>query len=380
MSTRARVGLGVLVLAAAPAAIIGCFGSTKGSPGGDASFDVSSGLDVDVPDGSDDVTLDVTVMDAMPPEASVEAAVDSGTPPVDAAQPEAEAGPPVLEVLTTGFISPLVMAVDPSFIYVLESATPSDDSGYNGGVRRCPIGGCGANPPTVIVASASLPGGMALSGNTLFWSDAFQYILSCDVTGVLPCTGTQFVDMLDDSGGATFPTQLWVYGGRLYWFVDFGNDRMIATCPVTGCSAGYPKPVMYAGNGTTLSGTANTGLAIDGSYAYVSLFTGGPIYRYAMTSPESADITTETALGAPDDAGVITPFATHDLDLDGTWLRWADSNGTTVDGCTTPACNPIVNVATGRVMPYATRHDANYVYGVDQGVGLYGGVLWRLHK
>jgi len=376
------VGLGVVVLLSAPLAVIDCFGGSSASPQADASFDTGSGIDSSFAETGDDASS----------EAPAEAAVDSGvgadtsTPDVQDAQPgvEAEAGAPVVEVIAQGIIGPIALAVDPSFIYVLESATPNDDSGNTGGIRRCPIGGCGASAPTVVVPTASVPGGMALSGTTLFWSDAFQFILSCDVSTV-PCTGTQFVDMLDDAGDVsapTFPTQLWVLGSHLYWMVQYGSDRAIETCPVTGCSSGYPKTVMYAGAGATLSGSATAGLAVDGSYAYVSLFTGGPIYRYTMTSAETADITTETVLGS----GSTTPWGAHDLDLDGTWLRWAESEsadggvGNRVAGCTAPGCNPVVDVATGRVYPYTVRHDATYIYGGDQGAAWNAGILWRLHK
>ena len=379
MASRARLGLGVLVLSIAPLAVLDCFNSSAGNPGPDASFDSTGFVDGFGSEAGDDAVAEGSAS---------EAATDTGSPPVDSGVPEAqvadaEAGPPVLEVIGQNLYAPIAMAVDSQFIYFLESALPPDaGTNYTGGIRRCPLAGCGSGGPTVVVPGAVIPGGMALSGTSLFWSDSFQYILTCDVSTV-PCTGTQFVDILDtqgDAGDPTFPTQLWVNGTHLYWFVELNNDsdRAILTCPVTGCAAtaGYPKTVLYAGPGTTLYQANTSGLAIDGSFAYVSLFSGGPILRYAMTSAETADITTETQLGG----ATATPGAAHDLDLDGTWLRWADSNGTTVSGCQTPGCNPIVDIATGRVMPYATRHDASYVYGVDQGPGMGTGVLWRLHK
>lgn len=375
-----------MVLLAAPVAVLDCFTSSSTQSPVDAGLDSTQpGADSALPESGGDVGAEPAIEASIEAEAAVEAAVDA---PVDApasvadaqdAQPEAvaeaEAGPPVVEAIAQGLISPLALAVDASFIYFLESATPADDSGYTGGIRRCPIGGCGAGAPTVVVAAAVLPGGMALSGSTLFWSNAFNSILSCDVSTV-PCTGTTFLaNIVDDAGNAAFPAPLWVNGSNLYWLEELGGDRAIETCPVTGCTSGYPKVVLYAGAGTMLSGGATSGLAIDGSFAYVSLFTGGPILRYAMTSAEVADVTTETALGSSP-----TPYGAHDLDVDGTTLRWAESSGTRVAGCTTPGCNPVVDVATGRVVPYAVRHDATYVYGANQGASLYAGVLWRLHK
>jgi hypothetical protein len=367
MSTRARVGLGVLFLTAAPAAMLACFGSSSNNPGADASFDSTSPeLDSTSPEASDDVVA--------PVEAGVDAPAPNEAAPPDSGQPEAEAGPPVLEVIAQGIVSPVFIAVDPSFIYILQSQ-PASDSGLTSGIVRCPIAGCGGNAPAVVVTSTAFPAGIAISGTTLFWSNAFNTIQSCDVS-TIPCTPSTFATLVDDAGGGTFPSQLWVNGSNLYWFQQFGSDRAIETCPVTGCTGGVPTTVLYEGAGTTLENAATAGLAIDNSFAYVSLFSGGPIYRYAMTSATSADITTETALGGAS----ATPSGAHDLDLDGTTLRWADSNGTVVDGCTTPACSPTFDVATGRVMPYAVRHDATYVYGGDQGAAWNQGTLWRLHK
>jgi hypothetical protein len=369
MGMRARVGLGVLILAAAPAAMVDCFSSSSAGSGPDASFDSTApDLDTGSPEASEDVTGEPPV------EAASEASVEASATP-DSGQPEAEAGPPVLEVLAQGIVSPVFIAVDPSFIYVLQSQ-PASDSGLTSGIVRCPLAGCGASAPTVVVTSTVFPAGIAVSGTTLFWSNSFNSIQSCDVSATLPCAPSTFATLVDDAGGGTFPSQLWVNGSNLYWFMQYGSDRAIETCPVTGCTAGYPKTVLYAGNGATLSGAATAGLAIDGSFAYVSLFSGGPIYRYAMTTAESADLTSETALGGAS----ATPGGAHDLDVDGTTLRWADSSGTVVDGCTTPACSPVFDVATGRVTPYAVRHDATYVYGGDQGAAWNAGTLWRLHK
>jgi hypothetical protein len=300
------------------------------------------------------------------PDVSVPPAPDTSLTDTSVAS-EAEAGPPVLEVI--GHVSqPDQLVASSTFLYV----TQADSAGTE--IVRCPLAGCGS-APTLVIGNLALPGGLAVTGNTLFWSESFNSIKTCDVTTV-PCVGTVFVDSVDDSGGGKFPTQLWINGGHLYWMEETGSDRTMLTCPVAGCSSGYPKTVLFATTGSPLSGAPTSGLAIDGSFAYIALFSGGPILRYAMTSAESADPTSETNLGT-------TASATHVLDLDGTTLRWAESNDGRIAACTTPGCSPVITAVPGRTTPYAVAHDATYIYGVDKGPMTDGGsdgTLWRIAK
>jgi hypothetical protein len=288
----------------------------------------------------------------------------------DTASEVEAAGPPVVEVIGQGLSSPDQLVTDTTFLYITE--TLSTEAGTDSRIVRCPIAGCGSSGAATVADNLSVPGGLAISGTTLFWSEAFSTIKSCDVTTV-PCTSTLFATATDDAGSATFPSQLLVSGGNLFWFEQFGTDRAILTCPVTGCSAGYPKTALYAGTGTPLSGAATSGLTTDGSYVYITLFSGGPILRYGMLSATVVDPTNETGLAS-------TPSGTHVLDLDGTMLRWAESGNGVVAACMTPGCPAITDVATGRVTPYAVTHDATYVYGVDQGNEDAGAVLWRVAK
>lgn len=280
-----------------------------------------------------------------------------------------EAGPPA--ALATGLFSPIALAVDSTNVYFLERNTPVDDSGSRGRIRRCPLAGCGAASPEVVVVNVSLPDGMAMAGTTLFWSDTYDSILSCDV-GTVPCAGTQFAPVPGVDGGSGFPAQLWATATHLYWFANLSPGPAIQTCPLAGCTSGYPKTVLD-GSVTSLSGRSTSGLAIDDQFAYATLFTGGPILRYAMSGAEAADPASEMLVGN-------TAFGTHDIDLDGTGLRWAESTTGVIEGCTAPSCAAADTVVSGRVGPYAIRHDSSFLYGGDLGASWNAGVLWRAMK
>jgi hypothetical protein len=330
----------------------------------------AGGVDSALPDASQpDASLpDTSSPEASQPDASKDAPNDTSLPS------EAEAGPPVVEVIGSGLSHPDQLVTDTSFLYMTE--TLDTEAGTDSVIVRCPIAGCGTSPPTLVAGNLGVPGGLAISGTTLFWSEDFTVIKSCDVTTV-PCTGSVFETSVADSGNP-YPTQLWVNGGYLYWFQQNGIDRLIQTCPLTGCVGGNATTVLYASTGSQLSGASTSGLVTDGTYAYITLFSGGPLLRYAMTSAVVADPTSETNVGT-------TPSGTHVLDLDGTTLRWAESGNGEVAACTTPACAAVVAAVTGRATPYAVTHDATYIYGVDQGTtddaGVAdNGVLWRIAK
>ena len=293
--------------------------------------------------------------------------------PVESSALDADAGgpAPVVETLAQGLFTPQALAVDTANVYILETTTATDDSGARGEIRRCPLAGCGASAPTMVVPMVTDADSMALSGTTLFWADGYARIRSCDVTTV-PCVAATFLDVAVDGGGLSFPSQLWINGSRLYWFIQPGTDHLIQTCPITGCTAGYPKTVLDGAAGTALPGVSTSGLVIDGSFAYVAQFQSAPILRYTMTDAETANPASEAALA-------IAPFGTHDLDLDGTTLRWAESANGQVAACTAPGCASVVGAVPGRATPYAVRHDATYVYGVDRGSSSSAGVLWRAH-
>ncbi|MGO9709761.1 MAG: hypothetical protein ACLQBL_12905 [Polyangiaceae bacterium] len=371
----------LLAAALAPAIPLAC---TSNNPPPPPETD-AGGFDSSVPDTSqaDTSQPDSSQADSSPPDASQhDASVDA---PNDTAS-EADAGPPVLEIIGSGFTNPDQIVTDTTFLYVTE--TLNTDSGSQTAIVRCPVAGCGASGPTVVASNLSFPGGLAISGTTLFWSDSFTVIKSCDVSTV-PCTGTIFETGVDDAGGNPYPTQLWVNAGNLYWFQQNGNDRLILTCPVTGCVGGNPVTVLYASTGSPLAGASTSGLATDGTYIYAALFTGGPLLRYTMTSAQAADPTSETNVGT-------TPSATHVLDLDGTTLRWAESGNGEIGACTAPGCATVTAALTGLNMPYAVTHDATYIYGADWGntpdagttedggtedSGTTGnGVLWRIAK
>jgi len=343
----------------APTVPLACVSDDNAAPPG-----VDAGFDTSQPEASQQ---DASQPDTSQPDASPGA---TDAPSDTAVASEAEAGPPVVEVIGQGIFSPDQLVTDMSFLYITE--TVPTDAGTVSRIVRCPIAGCGASTPAIVADNLSVPGGLMISGTTLFWTEGFSALKSCDVTTV-PCTSSVFETATDDAGSGTFPSQLWVNAGNLYWFEQFGSDRAILTCPVAGCTTGYPKTVLYASTGTPLSGAGTSGLVTDGNYAYVTLISGGPVLRYTMTSAVLADPTSETNLAS-------TPGGTHVLDLDGTTLRWAESANGLVAACTAPGCTTVTDAVTGLVTPYAVTHDATYIYGVDQGNADAGADLWRVAK
>lgn len=292
--------------------------------------------------------------------------------PIDAASDASgdaggDAAAPQVETIVTGLNNPVSIALDATHVYWL--------SGGDGAIKRCVLGGC--TTPETVASALSVPSSVAVANGTAYWTNGFRYIMSCPVGSNGACTGTPA--QMADLGGQVYPAHLWVSGANLYFISENGSSRIIDTCPLTGCSTGYPKAVFTSSAGVPFDNAPLAGLAVDSSYAYIASFTGG-LFRVTLTGAESADPASAVKLAD-------TPYTTSEIDLDGTTLRVAVAGENRVAACATPDCATLTDVVTGLVSPGGTRGDATFVYGFDRGQpdGSGGyvagtGTIWRVAK
>jgi hypothetical protein len=312
--------------------------------------------------GGGTFTGSTSACSAAPPAKPIDAGAD--------ATPIVEAGPDAavpLATLVPGVNDPVALSIDGTHVYWL--------SGTDAAIRRCPLAGCAGAPETV-ASSLSVPSSVAAASGTIYFTNGFRYLSSCAVGSGGACAPTQFADL----GNNSYPAHLWVSGTRLYWIAENAQARIIATCPLAGCSAGYPKTVYTSSPGMLIHNAPIAGLGVNATDAYVTSFTGG-VFRFTLTDPETA---------AAGDGTLVqkSPYQTSGLDLDGTTLRW----GLLADGkmmqCTAPTCATVTELVKGRLAPGETRSNATHVYGFDRGTPKMGapgytpgtGSVWRITK
>ncbi len=274
--------------------------------------------------------------------------------------------PVVVETLTTGVNDPVGLSIDATHVYWL--------SGGDGAIRRCALGGCGAGPENV-VASASVSSSVAVDNAKIYWTNGFRYLSTCSVGSGGSCTSAPFADM----GANSYPAHLWVAAGHLYWIAESATVRMIQTCPLAGCTSGYPKTIYSSTSGSLIHGTPLAGLAVNGTDAYLTSYTGG-VFRFPMTDAETVTAGTGTQVQP-------SAYTTSGLELDGTTMRWSILNDGKVVQCTTPSCTTVTDFVTGQLAPGTTRGNATHVYGFNRGTakgtGTYNastGSVWRIAK
>lgn len=197
----------------------------------------------------------------------------------------------------------------------------------------------------------------------------------CDAVATGTCPGG---NVFTETQANSYPAHLVIYNDQVYWIAEQGDTRLIQTCSRFGCN-GDPKAVFTSTVGSPLHKAPISGLAINGTQAFVGLYTGG-IYRFTLTDPNTADVASLTQLQP-------SGYGTSELDLDGTTVRWAASIDGKVLECPTGACmNPSVFIS-GRQTPVSIRATATDVYGLDRGVAKQGGgylpktgALWHVKK
>ncbi len=295
---------------------------------------------------------------------------NDGGVPVDAgndADAGSDAAAPQVETIVTGLNNPVSIALDSTDVYWL--------SGGDGAIQRCALSGC--TTPETVASGLSVPSAVAVANGTAYWTSGFRYIMSCSVGSNGACAGTPA--QMADLGAQAYPAHLWVAGSNLYFIAENATSRIIDTCPLAGCTTGYPKPVFTSTAGVPFDNAPLAGLAVDSAYAYIASFTGG-LFRVTMTGAESADAASAVKLAD-------TPYTTSEIDLDGTTLRVAVAGENRVAQCTTPDCAALTDAVTGLAAPGGTRGDATYVYGFDRGQpdGSGGyvagtGTIWRVAK
>lgn len=296
---------------------------------------------------------------------------DAGSEPSTDAGDDAsseDAGPKVADTLLSLVNEPVSLALDGNHLYWL--------AGGNAAIERCTLPDCSSSTP--LVTSLSVSSGVAAANGTVYWTHDFRYVASCADPGSGTCTGTTFVD-LGEAGDVKYPAHLTVANDRLYWIAESGSARLVQTCPLAGCSAGYPKTVFESESGSPLYSLPAAGLAVSASDIYVSVFTGG-IFRIALTGPEVADAASTTQLQP-------SAYGTSELDLDGTTLRWGLSGDGKIQQCTLPACANVTDFVVGHDAPIGTRSTSTDVYGIDRGTAKQGGgtnpqtgKIWHVHK
>jgi hypothetical protein len=293
--------------------------------------------------------------------------VDSGT---DATMMDAgnDAAPAVIETFAASVNDPVALSLDATHVYWL--------SGGDAAIRRCPLAGCAAGPETV-ASSLSVSSSVAAANGTIYFTSGFRYLMSCAVGAGGTCTPAQFTDL----GAAVnaYPAHLWVTGTRLYWVAENAQTRLIQTCPLAGCTAGYPKTVYTSAVGSVIHNAPLAGLVVNATDAYLTSYTGG-VFRFPLTDPETATAGNGTQVQP-------SAFATSGLDLDGTTMRWGLLGDGKIVECTTPTCATVTDFVTSQAAPGETRSNAAYVYGFNRGTAKVGGgynastgSVWRVKK
>jgi hypothetical protein len=261
-----------------------------------------------------------------------------------------------VEIIGTGFTDLVDLAYDPGqpALYTLG----------NGAVNRCDTTGCAGTGTLVTNVYAS---SVAVNNGTLFVTTDFRNVKTCSTSA---CTLAQFVDV----GANSYPAHLVVANNRVYWMSESGASRRIQNCPLAGCGTG-PTAVY---TGAELDGLAVSGVAVDASNVYVSVFTGG-VWRIPLSNPDTAS--------GPAVSLTASAYGTGGLAVDGTTLGWAEANDNRVQACQLPACASVTTVQTGLRTPVGLAVDATYVYGADRGTpngsgGYVAGTarVWRFVK
>jgi hypothetical protein len=274
-----------------------------------------------------------------------------------------------IETLAANVNDPVALSLDATHVYWL--------SGGDAAIRRCPLAGCGAGPETV-ASSLSVSSSVAVDNATLYWTSGFRYLMTCAVGAGGTCTPAQLTDL--GAGVNAYPAHLWVTGTRLYWVAENAQARMIQTCPLAGCTTGYPKTVYTSAPGSVIHNVPLAGLVVNATDAYLTSYTGG-VFRLPLTDAETATAGNGTQVQA-------SAFQTSGLELDGTTMRWGLLGDGKIVQCTTPACTTVTDFVKGQLAPGETRSNATYVYGFNRGtpkVGAQGynastGSVWRVKK
>lgn len=227
---------------------------------------------------------------------------------------------PTLSPVVSGLTDPFALSVDADYVYF-----------FTGGeIHRCPVTGCASGQGEKMIGPIG-SSSLATSGSKLFFTRDFHLIQSCPVSASPGCTDTTFADI----GANTYPAHLKVNGDNLYWISEVGSARKIQTCPLTGCSEGYPKTILDSADAALLQSVAISGIALTSTHLYVASFTGG-VLRFDMTGPETVN-----ALSGVEATG--SAYGTGELAVDGQSLYWGELNDNRVRTCSMPACTNVTN-------------------------------------
>jgi|GEM_PF-2056867 len=278
------------------------------------------------------------------PAEAVEDGSDAGADASTDAGGEHETSP-TLDTVVTGLTDTFALAADDAFVYFFTS----------GSIQRCPVSGCASGTGEKMVDSLAVPSGLATSGDALFWTHDFSQIDTCQVTADPGCTPQTFLNV----GASSYPSQLTVKKERLYWISQEGDTRRVQVCPTSGCSTGYPKTVLDSASATLLQGVGTSGLVLTESDLFIQTFVG-PILRFKLTGPESADPASGTMVANG-------PYASGGMALDGSSLLWGASVDGKVKKCEAPACATISDYLTDLASPSAISVSAAGLFIAERG-------------
>lgn len=251
---------------------------------------------------------------------------------------------PVSSPLVSGLTNTFALSADDSFVYFFTSNE----------VHRCPVAGCANGIGEKMTNPLAVPSSVVTSGDALFFTHDFRMIDTC-ATSVSPCAPTSFLDV----GASSYPAHLRVSGTRLYWVSETGSARKVQVCPISGCSAGYPKTILDSANAPSFNGVPVAGMAMTGTNLFIASFTGG-ILRFTMSDPETVD----AGSGAQ---ATGSNYGTSGLELDGNNLLWGELNDSRVRTCVAPACMPISDYADGLLSPAAVSATSAAIFIAERG-------------
>jgi hypothetical protein len=252
---------------------------------------------------------------------------------------------PSMETIATGLQPTTDLELDAANVYLLL------DTDFGAEIRRCALSGCGANSALVVSSPVGISS-MALHQGRLFVTDG-ERLSTCTLSAAGTCTLATWHEDQGQAGPFSEPNHLVIANDRVYWISGDTNYQLLKVCPLTGCSAGYPK-IVYSGalfsNLTGIVVTATDVYSMTTQYGLVSI---------PLTTPE-----TSNPSGVKSIAPSLYGFGP---DLEGTTLLWPNYVTSRLESCVLPACTPVTQLTDALVTPSGVKADATHVYGINRG-------------